>query len=427
MPIPGSGAVPQRQGCRRGTGGVLGSPPARTGEEEPGKVQMSEQNGTQDGEEKAQHSLSMPFLMVLVFFGMGLVGFLICHVLKKKGYRCRTFRDELDLEHKESLTQLDDDDEELNEDTVEKIVKCIIQNEANVEVLKEMLGEGDRELQVPMPIIVPSLCPHRNSQDGGLPHHHTVHLGSTQAPCMHCSKKKRHPLQRQSRSREGKSKMHPRETTVFSVGRFHVTHIGKKPASHESREDSLLDSKQDLGSGNLVHLTREGSLNGIVPLDQFQDEEFLEAAGVQSEREPKEACKDESAQRKNLVNAASSLDIPNLDVPKNGLEKKSHSQTSSLKEVDLLGTATSDQKFLCPAELLVSGDPDKMERLAKKAHPSENEGVRRSANDLSGNEKSQVLRGGSSLDLSRKEANRTQSIEQQELSSTAVQDPGVSV
>lgn len=34
----------------------------------------------------------MLFLLVLVFFLMGLVGFMICHVLKKKGYRCRTSR-----------------------------------------------------------------------------------------------------------------------------------------------------------------------------------------------------------------------------------------------------------------------------------------------------------------------------------------------
>lgn len=65
-----------------------------------------------------------------------------------------------------------------------------------------------------------SLCPHRNSQDGGPPHHHTVHLGSTQAPCIHCSKRRRHPLHRQGRSKDGKGRMHPGETTVFSVGRY---------------------------------------------------------------------------------------------------------------------------------------------------------------------------------------------------------------
>lgn len=39
---------------------------------------------------------------------MGLAGFLICHILKKKGYRCRTFSNEFDSDNKESLTQLQD-------------------------------------------------------------------------------------------------------------------------------------------------------------------------------------------------------------------------------------------------------------------------------------------------------------------------------
>ncbi|NXF59373.1 RELL2 protein, partial [Ciccaba nigrolineata] len=170
-----------------------------------------------DGESDPQHSLSMVFLLVLVFFIMGLVGFLICHVLKKKGYRCRTFRDELDPDNKDVLAELQaNEEEELNEDTVEKIVRCIIQNEANAEALKEMLGDNEGDIPVP----VASLCPHRNSQDGGPPHHHTVHLGSTQAPCIHCSKRKRHPLHRQGRSKDGKGRMHPGETTVFSVGRY---------------------------------------------------------------------------------------------------------------------------------------------------------------------------------------------------------------
>nr|XP_056718277.1 RELT-like protein 2 [Euleptes europaea] len=290
---------------------------------------MSEQNSTQDGEAEAQHSLSMPFLMVLVFFGMGLVGFLICHVLKKKGYRCRTYRDELDLVNKEPLTQLqNDEDEEMNDDTVEKIVKCIIQNEANVEVLKEMLGERDAELAGSMVVPVPSLCPHRNSQDGGVPHHHTVHLGSAQAPCMHCSQKKRRPLHRQGRSKEGKSKMHPGETTVFSVGRFHVTHIGKKPASHGSKEESLPDSNQDLGSGDLDRETREGSQNGIVLMDRLQHGRFQEAAGARSDRGPKKARKD-NTQGESLLNATS-----NLEVSKNGPERKKHPRTGSLPEAD---------------------------------------------------------------------------------------------
>lgn len=32
----------------------------------------------------------MIFLVVVLFFLTGLLGFLICHLLKEKGYRCRT-------------------------------------------------------------------------------------------------------------------------------------------------------------------------------------------------------------------------------------------------------------------------------------------------------------------------------------------------
>ncbi|PKU43109.1 relt-like protein 2 [Limosa lapponica baueri] len=241
-------------------------------EESPQEIRMSDEHSTDNGESDPQHSLYMVFLLVLVFFIMGLVGFLICHVLKKKGYRCRTFRDELDPDNKDVLAELQaNEEEELNEDTVEKIVRCIIQNEANAEALKEMLGDNEGDI----PVAVPSLCPHRNSQDGGPPHHHTVHLGSTQAPCIHCSRRKRHPLHRQGRSKDGKGRMHPGETTVFSVGRFRVTHIGKKPTFHEQQDGPLPDGSRELSTEELEHssdrLQQERARNGTVPMGGLQN------------------------------------------------------------------------------------------------------------------------------------------------------------
>ncbi|XP_005054025.2 PREDICTED: RELT-like protein 2 [Ficedula albicollis] len=232
------------------------------------EIRMSDHHHPSDGESEPQHGITVVFLLVLVFFVMGLVGFLICHVLKKKGYRCRTFRDELDPDDKDGVEELQDDDEdEKNDDTVEKIVRCIIQNQANVEALKEMLGENEGDVPVPVP--VPSLCPHSSSQDGGPPHHHTVHLGSTQAPCIHCSRRKRHPLQRQGRSKEGKSRMLPGETTVFSVGRFRVTHIGKKPPVQEQQDGALPAGSRQPSTEELERsserLQRERALNGTVP------------------------------------------------------------------------------------------------------------------------------------------------------------------
>ncbi|CDQ76841.1 unnamed protein product [Oncorhynchus mykiss] len=74
----------------------------------------------------------MIFLLVFFFFITGLLGFLVCHLLKKKGYRCRTGEEEDDEECEQKLgPDKNDDEEEENQDTVEQILKCIIENEGN--------------------------------------------------------------------------------------------------------------------------------------------------------------------------------------------------------------------------------------------------------------------------------------------------------
>ncbi|XP_005007022.1 RELT-like protein 2 [Cavia porcellus] len=190
--------------------------------------------------EPPQHGLYMLFLLVLVFFLMGLVGFMICHVLKKKGYRCRTSRAS---EPDDAQCQPPEDDD-VNEDTVERIVRCIIQNEANAEALKEMLGDSEGEGTVQLS----SVDATSSLQDGVPSHHHTVHLGSS-APCIHCTRSKRPPLVRQGRSKEGKSRPRAGETTVFSVGRFRVTHIEKRYGLHEHRDGSPVDRSSGSGGG----------------------------------------------------------------------------------------------------------------------------------------------------------------------------------
>ncbi|XP_018410374.1 PREDICTED: RELT-like protein 2 [Nanorana parkeri] len=212
---------------------------------------------TVDERPNEQQSPYMLFLLVVVFFITGLVGILICHILKKKGYRCRTSPEELDPEMKDCLSREQEITDEIsNEDTVERIVKCIIQNEANAEALKQMLG--DTEGEVP---IIPNLCPHRESQDAGPSHHHTVH-GSSQAPCIHCTRKKRNLLHRMGRSKDSKGKVHPGEVTVFSVGRFRVTHIGKKSSIHLSLDDPNIGSEPDSSEKVEAQQTTK-SINGV--------------------------------------------------------------------------------------------------------------------------------------------------------------------
>ncbi|KAK2497465.1 hypothetical protein MC885_005065 [Smutsia gigantea] len=73
-------------------------------------------------------------------------------------------------------------------------------------------------------------------------------MGSA-APCIHCSRNKRPPLVHQGRSKEGKGRPRPGETTVFSVGRFRVTHIEKRYGLHEHRDGSPMDRSWGSGGG----------------------------------------------------------------------------------------------------------------------------------------------------------------------------------
>lgn len=47
-------------------------------------------NGTGEGVAEGAHSNYIAFVLVPVFFLLGLLGVVICHVLKSKGYRCTT-------------------------------------------------------------------------------------------------------------------------------------------------------------------------------------------------------------------------------------------------------------------------------------------------------------------------------------------------
>ncbi|XP_076595543.1 RELT-like protein 2 [Chaetodon auriga] len=162
----------------------------------------------------------MIFVVVFLFFLTGLLGFLICHLLKKKGYRCRTGdMDDEEEEEEEKLQGNADDEDEGNQDTVEQILKCIIENEANMEAFNEMFGNQN--------VCVRHDPRLRKESIGGVPpHHHTVHSGTDHNSCHLCAQVRSKKGRRQSRT--PRSKQRPGEQTVFSVGRFRVTHHDKK-------------------------------------------------------------------------------------------------------------------------------------------------------------------------------------------------------
>ncbi|KAI3375756.1 hypothetical protein L3Q82_004054 [Scortum barcoo] len=87
------------------------------------------------------------FVLVPVFFLLGLLGVIICHVLKRKGYRCTTEAQDADEEFKEEETDLEqggdlNDTMSENNDTVGQIVHYIMKNEANSDALKAMIHEN---------------------------------------------------------------------------------------------------------------------------------------------------------------------------------------------------------------------------------------------------------------------------------------------
>ncbi|KAM4732370.1 RELT-like protein 2 isoform 2-T3 [Anableps anableps] len=143
-------------------------------------------------------------------------GFLICHLLKKKGYHCRT--GELEDEEDKLGEDADDENDE-NQDTVEQILKCIMENEANMEAFNEMLGNHN--------VCVRHDPRLRKESIGGVPPHlHTVHSGTDHNSCLLCAQVQAKKGRRQSRT--PRFKQRPGEQTVFSVGRFRVTHSDKK-------------------------------------------------------------------------------------------------------------------------------------------------------------------------------------------------------
>nr|XP_025866303.1 tumor necrosis factor receptor superfamily member 19L isoform X1 [Vulpes vulpes] len=154
-------------------------------------------NGTRAGgpeETAAQYAV---IAIVPVFCLMGLLGILVCNLLKRKGYHCTA--------HKEvgpgpggggSGINPAYRAEDANEDTIGVLVRLITEKKENAAALEELLKEYHSKQLVqtshrPVPRLppgtpsMPHICPHRH-------HLHTVQgLASLSGPCCsRCSQKK---------------------------------------------------------------------------------------------------------------------------------------------------------------------------------------------------------------------------------------------
>lgn len=185
------------------------------------------------------------FVLVPVFFLLGLLGVVICHVLKRKGYRCTTAQDD----DEEECVEEEDKDPELggemndtmsdNNDTVGQIVRYIMKNEANSDALKAMIHDNSIDSDGP-PLTptspstpTPPMTPVSPGAPPGAAKHTCNHLHTIGGPgghkniCTRCSQKK-WPLMRKPSARKSEyRRSHHGEVTVLAVGRFRVTKCEK--------------------------------------------------------------------------------------------------------------------------------------------------------------------------------------------------------
>ncbi|XP_067841963.1 tumor necrosis factor receptor superfamily member 19L [Heptranchias perlo] len=203
-------------------------------------------NDSKEGAQEEKHTEYAVFALVPVFCIIGLLGILICNILKKKGYRC-TSEKETDEENATekfaAINGLPFRSDETNEDTISVLVRLITEKKENAAALHEMLKEYEKkegitnnnmaeitnknvaEKFIPL-LTIPKLCKHH--------HIHTVQTSATLlgSSCTRCSQKKWPELLLNPTARNaakpvkvGTRASRPGEITILSVGRFRVAQI----------------------------------------------------------------------------------------------------------------------------------------------------------------------------------------------------------
>ncbi|MEQ2287742.1 hypothetical protein AMECASPLE_015713 [Ameca splendens] len=148
------------------------------------------------------------FALVPIFCVMGLLGILICNILKKKGYNCTAEKDGRDEEtatHQKEGNNCPYISDDLNEDTISVLVRLITEKKENAAALEELLLEYESKqmskgssIKFPMlsPLStfrsIPKSCPHQS-------HLHTISGLSGLAPkhgyrCSRCAQRKWPPV-----------------------------------------------------------------------------------------------------------------------------------------------------------------------------------------------------------------------------------------
>lgn len=219
---------------------------------------------TEDGSgEKTSSPEYVAFGLVPCFFLLGLLGVLICHALKKKGYRCTTEAEDeggvSDQLEKDVEKDLNDTYSEGNTDTVGQIVHYIMKNEANTDALKAMIHDNSMDSDGPVtptsPVTPTTPGTPGSPRSPGFPaapgaaaasiatatkhtcnHLHTIGgVAGHKNICNRCNQKK-WPLMRRHSGRKMPERRS--EVTVLAVGRFRVTKCD--PKSGKERRTLLI-------------------------------------------------------------------------------------------------------------------------------------------------------------------------------------------
>ncbi|KAM4701768.1 tumor necrosis factor receptor superfamily member 19L isoform 2-T2 [Discoglossus pictus] len=220
------------------------------------KQEKVSQNSTRAGGPEDSGTQYAVLAIVPVFCMMGLLGVLLCNLLKRKGYHC-TSQKEIDEEaspaEKNGLNPPCMLEENGNEDTIGVLVRLITEKKENAVALEELLKEYHSK-QIPQDT---NKAPHRLHLLPQMPHicrhQHHLHtiqgLASRSGPCCtRCSQKKWTddlvPPQAISAvsatttkgTKPGAKTGRPGEITILSVGRFRVARIPEqKPSPPEQK------------------------------------------------------------------------------------------------------------------------------------------------------------------------------------------------
>ncbi|XP_068172575.1 tumor necrosis factor receptor superfamily member 19L [Antennarius striatus] len=246
-------------------------------------------NGTvvRSAEEKtAEYAV---FALVPIFCVMGLLGILICNILKKKGYRCSADKEGGDEEtatpQKEgnSCPYISDD---LNEDTISVLVRLITEKKENAAALEELLLEYESKqmavnkgssIKFPMlsPLApfrsLPRLCPHQS-------HLHTISGLSGLAPkhgyrCSRCAQRKWPPVLIPPLD-SLKDPLKPPQSLILpsldtSADQQKRPLLGRVFVDDHQSEDAVPNTPPVKGGGSEVKERKEGELT-VLSVGRFQ-------------------------------------------------------------------------------------------------------------------------------------------------------------